>query len=578
MPPLRLFGPADEITVNRTVTLLLGEREYEGAWMHPHVPALVYNTAAPGSGPVTIHPGGDVTVQVGLLSATESVPAVGSGLPVLLVFWGSFWQTAEGGSRRAQIDDRVQRMIASRYFSELAQYGVAPPTFLGSQVVAQPAPPMAFANEDNPQELEALMDGLVRDGVVPDPDIQPVACVVLMPKGFTSTANGAHDPGFDTATVDGFLWPIPDVNFRWVAWIHFDPDHDNTSETISHELVELFTNPQNQGWFSNTPNPLEIADSADTPGGFQTAFVNGARVSAYWSNNHGATIVPIDQDYRARIVADVTTVPGSRYKIDEGTFRPDDRDRLMCGFVDVCCVEDRPYGWWIHGHDETATLTVETGRYRTPQATWSVNGRPVAGGGVLENLPVGAAHYNGRSLEQTNALVDIAFQASDTQLTLRTQHTNVNFDLDVRCSVHDGSIAPNKAALATDVVATPDITIGFVGSELTIDPAYESQADACEAWLSGVMKDIGRKQKVATPKPGDPVMDPGVLAGLPAWTRIRRFERVRRALALAEAARRALPEPVAQALTARLHRDVPELALRAAPGREESLRERAGAA
>src|SRR3954447_12396164 len=537
MPPLRLFGPADAITRDRAVTLLLDERTYEGAWMHPHVPALVFNTSAPGSGPVTLHPGGDVTVHLGLLSMSESVPAVGSALPVQLVFWGSFWQTGDGAGRRALIEDRVQRMIGSPYFSELAQYGVAGPTFRGSQVITQPAPPMAFANEDNPQELEALMDGLVRDGAVPDPDDEPVACVVLMPRGFGSANSGAHDRSFDVVTVDGF-WPIPDVNFRWVAWVRFfDPDPENTSETIAHELVELFTNPQNQGWFSNGPNPIELADSADVPGAFQNAFVNGARVSAYWSNKHGATVIPVDQDYRARIVGDVTAVPGSRYEIDEGRFRPDARDRGMCGFVDVCCVEDRYYGWWVHGHDETATLTIDTHPYRQPEATGSVNGVAVGASGQL-HLPVTAAYYNGRALEQTNAVVDIGFQASNTQLTLRTQDTNVNFDVEVRCSVHDGSIAPNKGALATDVLATPAITVGFIGSELTLDREYERQRDACEAWLEGVIRDIDRKQKVATPKPGDPpVIDPAVLAALPAWTRVERFERARRAVALAEAGR-----------------------------------------
>jgi hypothetical protein len=538
----RLFAPASAIGSMRAMALYEDERQFEGDWSHPNVPLLIFKDSTFGAGQSVSPHGGPV----------------GSGLPVQLVFWGSWWNSPAGADRLAMIEDRVERTIASPYFSQLAQYGVAPPTFRGSIVVTQPAPPMNFATNDDEKAVPNLIDDLIDDDVFPDPDDEKIAFVVLMPQGFTETvgSNGAHTWDYD------YEFPF-DKDWYWVAWVrYFDPgvepgddEPENTNRTLSHELVELFTDPEGDQWYNAAVKDGEIADAAWSNGTRQTAWVNGARVSAYWSNAHTATVIPIDRDYRARIVGDIE-VEG-RHELDRGTFRPEPNDRILCGHVDVCCIEDRDYTWFVSGRDEVATLRAETHRYRSPVASWTIGGTPVKGSGSL-GVPLQVWRYRGRTLESANASVTVGYDATDTTLTLTTTNTGVNFDLDVACSIHDASIT---GTLTTDVVAAPATTVGFVGAELVLDADYERQRAACQAWIAAKFEEIKHKARFHRPKPGEPVeIDPGILVELPAWTRVRRFAQVRKAVLLADIGRRVLPTEVADAFTASLIADAPELA------------------
>jgi hypothetical protein len=42
-------------------------------------------------------------------------------LPIEALFWGDWWLSSEGVDRQSLIIDRLQAVIASPYFSELAQ-------------------------------------------------------------------------------------------------------------------------------------------------------------------------------------------------------------------------------------------------------------------------------------------------------------------------------------------------------------------------------------------------------------------------------------------------------------------------
>src|SRR5690349_1171540 len=37
--------------------------------------------------------------------------ALGSGMPIQLIFWGSWWNTAEGQQRRQALEDKVQAVL-----------------------------------------------------------------------------------------------------------------------------------------------------------------------------------------------------------------------------------------------------------------------------------------------------------------------------------------------------------------------------------------------------------------------------------------------------------------------------------
>ena len=150
----------------------------------------------------------------------------------------------------------------------------------------------------------------------PDPDDEQIAQMVFMPKGFTQTigANGAHTFDYD------YEFPF-DKDYYWVAWVRWFDDipgetREDVIRTATHELVELFSDPEGDGWFASPSSSGEIGDLAVSPGTKQSAFVNGAEVSAYWSNRHNATVIPIDRDYKARLIG---TVSATHSETEHGT-------------------------------------------------------------------------------------------------------------------------------------------------------------------------------------------------------------------------------------------------------------------
>ncbi len=510
-------------------TILRDERSVESTWSHPNVPLLIFSDhVLPGSS-VTFHGG-----------------PIGTGLPVQLIYWGSWWTTPEGVARQVLIDSRVQALIASDYFVELTQYGIARPSWRGSIVCTQPAPRMAFNNNEDQHSVVDLVDALVDDDVFPDPDDERIAYVVLMPKGFTQTvdANGAH-------TADWY-WDFLDTDYYWVAWIRYfeDFEAEETVRTLSHELVETFTDPESDGWYASSASTGEIGDAAVSAGKKQEAWVNGARASAYWSNAHHATVLPIDRDYRARFRGSLAV--SDRRDLEHGTFRPDHSEAGLCRIVPACCLEDRDYRYWVTGRDESVTLRLETTRYREPTAAWSVGGTDVAGSGQL-TLSLLCETFAGRTSHYAVQPFTVHYEATATTLRLWTSSTAANADVDVRARVTDASIVGN---LATNVVATPAATVGFVGTELTIEQAYLDQVHACGKALRDMFNRVEIPDVFHRPKPGDPVeLAPWVLAALPAFVRVERYRALRETASLARAAGRVLgPEEgavVQQALLAR---------------------------
>jgi hypothetical protein len=504
------------------------DRSIESSWSRPNVPLLIFaDSSLPGSS-VSLHGG-----------------PVATGTPVQLLFWGSWWSTPEGSNRVWMIEERMKAIVASDYCSELGQYGVSPPHFRGSLIVSIPAPPMSFPDSDAEHAPGDMIVDLIENDLFPDPDDEQIAYLVFMPKGFTAPpsnggrANGAHTTDYD------YEFPF-DKDWFWWAWIrHFDDNEaDDTTRTASHELTELLTDPDTTGgWFATPLDDSEIADAANVGGTYQTAWVNGAKVSAYWSNRHSATVIPIDRDYRARIVGSVGPHRGGRHKLDSGTFRPDPGDLAFCPTLQECCIEDRDYEWDVYGINETATLRVETRRYRQPVVNWTINGQPASGKGSVTVPNADTARYNGRSLVTGQEAVTVQFTESNGVLEIKTDKVDANFDLPVGCSVRDGSTTGN---VRVDVIASPSVVIGFVGSELVLDWAYVQARDACHQAISNLFKDAEKKTKFKRPRPGDQVeLDPSVLVEVPAWARLTEFERARQAIYIASIAEAKLPRDAA---------------------------------
>ena len=286
-------------------TLMPDDQSIQGSWSNPTVPLLIFkDNSLPGTS-VDYHGG-----------------PVSSGTPVELLFWGDWWNSDEGVARRNLYVTRAQDLLASDYFYELGQYGVAKPTWRGAKVVTDPEPRAAFNSNDDVQSVPDLIDRLIDDNVFPDPDDERIAFVVFMAKGFTQSIgeNGSHTKDYNFE----FPW---DKDFYWVAWVRFfgnpgaigDEDPESAMRTCSHELVEMLTDPTPpDGWWTGAVQNGEIGDAGATPKTKtkQTAWVNGVQVQAYWSNRHGATVIPIDHDYKARILG---TIHSDRRVSETGT-------------------------------------------------------------------------------------------------------------------------------------------------------------------------------------------------------------------------------------------------------------------
>jgi hypothetical protein len=520
MPPTSIASRLVNTTVRldfQSATVIHEERSFQGVWSKPNVPLLIFaDHKLPGSS-VTPHGG-----------------VVGSGLPVQLIFWGSFWNSGDGGQQAQTIIDRTRAVIDSEYFSELEQYGIARPTWRGAIIATEPGPPGAFNNKDDTKKVRRMVEDLIDDDVFPDPDDGRIAFVVLMPQGFTETigADGGHNYEH---TYD---FPFDDDRF-WVAWVrYYDPakgeDQEETIRVVTHELVEMFTDPELDAWYTQTPQTGEISDAGvSADGQIQRALVNGARVASYWSNRHSATVIPIDRDYAAQLKG-VTSEEG-RKVIDSGTFRPEPSDSAACEKVPECCMKDREYSWTLHGFDEVARIRLEKTRYRQPKVAWQIEGMPVEGSGNV-SFTLLTEVFSGRKPEARRQLVKVAYKATDDLLEIHVAGSECNFDLNVSCSVTDASF---KGNLKTNVIATPSVVVGFVGVQLALDPEYTRQRTACfAAMVAQYNKEFKRLSDV--PRPGDPINE-DMIARLPSYARLERYRQSREALMLARMANVLLP-------------------------------------
>ncbi|MEJ7682451.1 MAG: hypothetical protein WKG06_32285 [Segetibacter sp.] len=519
------------------ITYLFSEKNFQSPWSHPNVPVIVFaDSALPG------------------FSVSPHGGPVGSGMPVEVLFWGDWWTTAEGVDRRNLLINRTQALLASDYFSELKQYGIDKPHWRGAKIVTEPGPLAAFNSNDDIQSVPDLIDDLIDDDVFPDPDDEKIAFMVFMAKGFTQSigANGSHTKDYNYT----FPW---DKDWYWVAWVRSfgaetGEDPEDAMRTFSHELVEMLSDPEIDGWYANNdPQKGEIGDAAFSGNVRQTAWVNGAHVSSYWSNQYGATVIPIDRDYRARILG---TIKLERRDIVHGTFRPDPAESRLCELLPECCFEDREYKYTLAKRDELVRLSVETERYRQPQFAWFVENTPIMGDTVL-TLNVIAGTYVGRKAKYGPMNVNVQCKLLNNELTLRTIGTEANFDLSVNCKVTDGSITGN---VKINVIANPTVTIGFVGEEITVDPMYENQKQACTKAAARFFKDLGKTKPKRKVKIGDPIeFGSAILNDVPAWARVHGYQKAREAVNLSKMATEYLPEEQARMVIAALVADAPAL-------------------
>lgn len=512
MPDFRLFvthGLAQAVLLQ--FTFQKDDRSFQGVWSKPNIPHLIFADHTRDGNTFSYHGG----------------PVAGApiGHPLQLVFWGGWWAGA-GAPVREFIETRTRAMLHSPYFSELAQYGVPrAPIWGGSTTVIQPAAPASAPTVRSiSEQVVDLIDDLIDDDVFPDPDEGPrMLFVVVLPDGFTlgQAAGGAHRYDYD------FDFPFDSDNY-WAGWVRPNADRDRMMRVISHEVVEMMTDPELDAWHTEVDSPTNEISDAGFSGGTpampniaQAAFVNGARVQSYWSNKHGAPIIPIDRDYSAQLKARIQEL--SRHEVGSGTFTINDTDRVGCPTIPECCIDDRDYAWRVDGLNERARVTLEVRRYASPIATWSINGIPVAGASTI-TLNLDVEEFFGRDAVVKNRPVTLRYSATNMRLDVFAENVDGNCEVEISCSVRDGSITGN---LATDVIATPTITLGFTCAELLLDDSYNRQKSACLTAM--VKRYVVNYKPMGKINPEEGInWDPAeILHDRPAYFRPSHYERLR---------------------------------------------------
>lgn len=500
-----------------TVTYQRVDDQFTGTWARPNVPLLIYD----GSDPF-------FSSHSHSFLGGATAGAV-TGHPVVLIFWGAWWDS--NGAHRSAIIEQTQRMLASPYFDWLAQYGVSrAPRWGGALTCTKPVPPSSGDWLGITDEVLGMIGDLMDAGDIPDPDDGPRICFcVMLPQTFTLTTAGiagAHSADYATG------WPFYDDRY-WGGWVVHNSDFNESCRVISHEVVETLVDPESDGW-RWTPTPAgadalrtELCDGSEG----QCAFVNGARVQAYFSSAHGAPIIPIDRDYKAQLKARARET--RRREIDSGAFVPP--DDLCHPSVPECCFGERTFQWHQFSIECTATVTLDWERYVDPACSnWSVNGVALAPGGSSVVIAVNTEEYSGLSSSIVNRNVAIAytFSPDGRRLTLRPLSPTGNFDATVSCDVTDLTITGNPVV---NVVANPRVTLGFKHAESLIDDAYGDQLGRCyNALLRRYLveyKPVGRIE----PEEGINWVQAVITRGIPAhvsyrdWARIRDFAKVFRA-------------------------------------------------
>jgi len=218
--------------------------------------------------------------------------AIATGTPLQLLFWGQDWQSRidpnTGGLLSDTFTAAVRSILASAWMSGLVQYGVRR-SALGSSRIVPTDPPFLPHTFDN-GDVENLIQSLIDSGQFPEPD-EPGGrnlYVVFMPRNTKHPdVNGIQISGEHSSFNTG---SAIDVDRAWYAFI-CDKDFDEMIRAFSHELVEMCTDPEDDGWKVDDGGTGcdEIGDLCNN----RTAPVNGVNnVEAYWSNREGTCIIP----------------------------------------------------------------------------------------------------------------------------------------------------------------------------------------------------------------------------------------------------------------------------------------------
>lgn len=248
-----------------------------------------------GTGRVASRPGGAAGVNHGCHGWTGVVPAnqshVMASPRVYAVYWdGYFKRTPEAVTLMNQFFTDI---LGGSYMLQLKQYGVGFGTFAGYSVINpdRRKPPPASLSDTH---IQAQLTNWIDNGKVPvKPTLDETNLLYVI---FTpNTTNIGPYSGYHESWLYGK--PSGDDNLFWAAiqsWHHPTRSSptpqdfaDSCTWSVSHELVESFTDRDGQGFI--TPHGCEIGDICECAKGCPQiikASLGKWWVETYWDNQN----------------------------------------------------------------------------------------------------------------------------------------------------------------------------------------------------------------------------------------------------------------------------------------------------
>jgi hypothetical protein len=205
---------------------------------------------------------------------------------LILVFWGTWWNSTSAVPSVGQMTDAVVNILTGPYMSSLSQYREIGSGFLQSSIVVSTAignspasPPASFSNTD----ISTLLSNMIAAGLMPGPAADAeLLYMVMLPPGVTQPGLlGEHTYADFNGTNLHFGWVANGGSLDSVTWV------------FSHELVESCTDPEGSAITGTGCNQGGWCEIGDVCTG-NTAVINGVTVQRYWSQFDQACVVPTD--------------------------------------------------------------------------------------------------------------------------------------------------------------------------------------------------------------------------------------------------------------------------------------------
>jgi hypothetical protein len=206
--------------------------------------------------------------------------AIGTGLPVQLIFWGGAWNQPATSPSAGAILASVQTILRGPWMSGLRQYGVRRCNLRGAMVVTGPTAPGTY----NDNDIKDLIWALIDDNKFPEPDDSGgrIIYMVFMPPGTTYGPGGIRGKHLVASDFD---FPA-DNDHAWVGFVVFNAAIGQITSTFCHELAETCTDPESDAW--TVTGNQEIGDVCN----FVDQTVNGILYESYWSATDNACLLP----------------------------------------------------------------------------------------------------------------------------------------------------------------------------------------------------------------------------------------------------------------------------------------------